>query len=257
MATAHCGDGQHEHQKMVPETDAGHSPHVTRAGTDDIAKPSRRLLSGAFAGPLFVTVFAVEGARRPDYKPLRHPVSALALESRGWVQAANFAAAGTLYLAGATGLLRVRDPVLGTRLGPALLGGVGIGLLGSAAFTTDPVSGYPSGTPDTPTKQTTNMTMHGLFALPIFLGIPAAAFISARRFRRSGNPGWGHYSAAVGASMLATMGFAGAGLNQAPWLVNFAGLFQRIAIVTGFGWLTALSARALRLPPGTSDRSQI
>jgi hypothetical protein len=213
------------------------------------------LCSGAVAGPLFVTVFFVEGARRPDYKPLRHPVSALALGSRGCVQVANFAVAGTLYLAGAAGLIRTRDPLLGTRLGPALLGGVGLGLLGSAAFSTDPVSGYPPGTPDTPTAQTTTMAVHGIAALPIFLGIPAAAFVYARRFHRSDNPTWALYSAATGVSMLATVGLAGAGFNRAPRLVNAAGLLQRAAIVTGFGWLTALSARALRRSPRLSERS--
>ncbi len=208
------------------------------------------LCAGAAAGPLFVTVFVLEGARRPDYKPLRHPVSSLALGPRAWVQRTNFAAAGALYLAGAAGLRRARDPLLGARLGPALFAGVGLGLLGSAAFCTDPVSGYPPGTPDIPTEQTTNMTVHGIAALPIFLGIPAATFAYARRFHRSGNPAWALYSAATGVPMLATMGLAGAGFNQAPRLVNLAGLLQRAAIVTGFGWLTALSARALRRSPG-------
>jgi Protein of unknown function (DUF998) len=90
------------------------------------------------------------------------------------------------------------------------------------------------------------MTMHGIAALPIFLGIPAAAFAYARRFQRSGNSIWALYSAATGVSMLASMGLAGAGFNQAPRLVNFAGLLQRAVIVSGFGWLTALSVRALR-----------
>jgi hypothetical protein len=204
------------------------------------------LCSGAVAGPLFVTVFSVEGARRQDYNSVRHPVSSLALGSRGWVQVANFAVAGTLSLVGAAGLIRTRDPLPGARLGPALFGGVGLGLLGSAAFSTDPVSGYPPGTPDTPTEQTTTMTIHGTAALPIFLGIPAAAFLYARRFHRSDNPTWALYSAATAASMLATAGLPGAGFDQAPRLVNFAGLLQRAAIVTGFGWLTALSTRALR-----------
>ena len=203
------------------------------------------LCGSAIAGPLFVTVFVIEGAHRADYKPMRHPVSSLALGPRGWVQVANFAVCGTLYLAGAAGLSRTRDPLLGTRLGPTLFGGVALGLLGSAAFCTDPVSGYPPGTPDTPTEQTTNMTVHGFAALPISIGIPAAAFAYARRFHRSGNPTWARYSAATGVSMLATMGLAGAGFNQAPRLVNSAGLLQRAAIVTGFGWLTALSGRAL------------
>ena len=221
---------------------------MTRAGTTDPRNPAtiRLLCSSAVAGPLFVSVFVLEGARRLDYKPLRHPVSSLALGSRGWVQVTNFAVAGTLYLAGAAGLIRTVDPLLGTRLGPALFGGVGLGLLGSAAFSTDPVSGYPPGTPDTPIEQTTNMTMHGIAALPIFLGIPAAAFAYAWRFQRSGDSIWALYSAATGVSMLASMGLAGAGFNQAPRLVNFAGLLQRAAIVSGFGWLTALSVRALR-----------
>ena len=33
--------------------------------------------------------------------------------------------------------------------------------------------------------------------------------------------------------------------NQSPRLVNLAGSFQRASIVTGFGWLTALSAQGL------------
>jgi hypothetical protein len=224
---------------------------MMHAGTARPREPAthRLLCCSAAAGPLFVTVFVVEGARRPGYEPLRHPVSSLALGSRGWVQVTNFAVSGGLYLAGAAGLSRTPDPGLGTRFAPALFGAVGLGLLGSATFSTDPVSGYPLGTPDTPTDQTTNMTLHGIAALPIFLVIPAAAFAYARRFHRSDSPIWALYSGATGVSMLATMGLAGAGFNQAPRLVNFAGLLQRAAIVTGFGWLTALSARALRRSP--------
>ncbi len=45
--------------------------------------------------------------------------------------------------------------------------------------------------------------------------------------------------------MLATTALAGAGFSQSPRLVNLAGLFQRASIMTGFGWLTALSAQTL------------
>jgi hypothetical protein len=54
--------------------------------------------------------------------------------------------------------------------------------------------------------------------------------------------------------MLATTVLAGAGFGQAPRLVNLAGLFQRASIVTGFGWLTALSAQALTRGPAASGR---
>jgi hypothetical protein len=209
-------------------------------------KPARRglLRYGAAAGPLFVSVFLVEGARRPDYKPLRHSVSSLSLGPQGWVQVANFATAGLLYVAGAAGLARSPGQAAGGPIAAAALGATGLGLLGSAAFRTDPVNGYPPGTPDTPTETTATGAKHTLAALPIFLGIPAAALACAWRFYRSGRPGWAAYSAATSASMLTTMGLFSAGLSQAPRLVNHAGLFQRAAIVTGFSWLTALSVRA-------------
>ena len=62
------------------------------------------LYCGLAAGPVFVTTFLVEGATRDGYRPSRHPVSSLALGSRGRVQAANFAVTGTLVLAGAARL---------------------------------------------------------------------------------------------------------------------------------------------------------
>jgi hypothetical protein len=46
--------------------------------------------------------------------------------------------------------------------------------------------------------------------------------------------------------MPAAMALAAAGFSQSPRLVRLGGLFQRASIVTGFAWLTALSARALQ-----------
>ena len=70
------------------------------------------LCCGVAAGPVFVAVFLLEGAVRDGYRPLRHPVSSLALGPRGWIQAANFAAVGTLFLAAAAGLARAGDPAV-------------------------------------------------------------------------------------------------------------------------------------------------
>jgi hypothetical protein len=120
------------------------------AATVSGPEPGRRglLRCGAAAGPLFVSVFLIEGARRPDYKPLRHPVSSLSLGPRGWIQVANFATTGMLYIAGATGLARSPGRTACSRIAVAALGSAGLGLLGSAMFHTDPVSGYP---PEHPT----------------------------------------------------------------------------------------------------------
>ena len=68
------------------------------------------LACGAIAGPLFVLVFLLEGATRANYDPLRHPVSSLALGDYGWVQSANFVAAGLLTLAFSVGLRRALRP---------------------------------------------------------------------------------------------------------------------------------------------------
>jgi Protein of unknown function (DUF998) len=212
-----------------------------------VGRPERaRLLvrCGAVAGPLFVSVFVIEGARRPDYDPSRHPVSSLALGPRGWVQVANFAATGMLYLAGAVGLARSPAPTPRSRITAAVLGAAGAGLVGSAVFRTDPVSGYPPGTPPAPDESTATGTLHTVAAVPIFLGIPAAAFVSAWQSCSSGRPGWAAYSAATGAAMLTGIALAGQGFSQAPRFVGHAGLLQRAAIGAGFSWLTAACVQA-------------
>ena len=159
---------------------------------------TRRLLRcGVAAGPVFITVFLLEGAVRDGYQPLRHPVSSLALGSRGWIQAGNFALAGTLFL----------------RTGAA----------------------------------------HTMAAVPVFFGLPAAALACGWRSLRAGQRGFGLYSAATAITMLATMALASAGFGQSPRLAHLGGLFQRAGIITGFGWLSAVSARALRhAPPATA-----
>jgi len=214
------------------------------------------LRSGAAAGPLFVIVFLAEGARRADYQPLRHPVSSLSLGPHGWVQAANFSAAGALCVAGAAGVSRTQDVIMGTRLVPALIGAAGLGLLGSAVFPADPVGGYPPGTPDALPAQSASMTRHGIAAIPIFFGLPAAALACSWRFRRAGHPRWAAYCAGTAASTVVNLALAGAGFGQAPRLANRAGLFQRASIITAFAWITAVSARALRCSEPVLDEDR-
>lgn len=207
---------------------------------------TRRLLRcGAVAGPLFVATFVAAGATRADYDPLRHPVSSLALGPGGWVQSLNFTLAGGLYVAGSVGLARARTAG-SPRTGPVLIAAAAVGLLGAGAFLTDPVSGYPPGTPAAPISYSTSGALHDLLSVPTFLGLPAAALVYARHFRRSSEPGWSAYSAGTGAAMLTLTAAASAAFKQAPALVAYGGLLQRAAVTTGFAWLTALTLRALR-----------
>jgi hypothetical protein len=204
-----------------------------------------------------VAAFLSEGAVREGYSPLRHPVSSLALGSRGWIQTGNFAVAGTLLLAAATGLSRAGDRTVNGRTGPALVGAAGAGLLGAAAFRTDPVSGYPPGTPGALAHPSRTGTIHTLCAVPVFLGLPAAALTCGRRSWRAGQRRFGLYSAGTAVIMLAAAVLAGAGFGQSPRFVRLGGLFQRASIITGFAWLTALSARALRSAQGRHETVRV
>ena len=78
-------------------------------------------------------------------QPLRHPVSSLSIGELGWTQIVNFVISGCLILAFAIGLWLMLRP--SSFWGPLLIGLMGIGLIGSGIFVTDPLNGYP---PDTP-----------------------------------------------------------------------------------------------------------
>jgi hypothetical protein len=209
----------------------------------------RRLLlhCGVWAGPAFTAVFLAEGAAREDYRPLRHPVSSLALGPRGWVQTVNFVVTGAAFLAGAAGLRLAEDRVTGSRTGPALIAAAGAGLVMAAAFPTDPVGGYPPGSPDVPATPSRVGALHSLAAVPVFFGLPAAALRYGWRSWRSGErSGFTACCAATAVTMPVTMALEGAGFSQSTRLAPYGGLFQRASIIAGFGWLTAVSARALK-----------
>ena len=139
-------------------------------------------LVGRYAGLLGVQVkasavtsmqyridFLIEGAMTPDYDPLRHPVSSLALGPFGWTQTLNFIFVGILTLAFAVGLVRLRGAR--HKVGGILVGVWGVGLIGAGAFVTDPVSGYPPGTPPTQVDTTTPGTLHDLFSVAAFFAL--------------------------------------------------------------------------------------
>jgi Protein of unknown function (DUF998) len=212
------------------------------------------LVCGVIAGPLFVLTFLVEGTTRAHYNPLRHPVSSLALGRFGWVQDANFIVAGLLTLAFAVGVLRALRPGQGATWGPLLIGVWALGLIGAGIFVTDPVSGYPPGTPDMLVEYgSVHAALHDYVSLPGFVSLVAACFVFTRRFARMSEPGWAIYSAASGVVFLIAFWFASAAFAQTESLVDFGGLFQRVMIVTGWTWLTLLAVHLLTARPQVHD----
>jgi len=205
---------------------------------------------GVLAGPLFVGAFTAIGAKRAGYDWRAHAVSSLACGREGWLQRANFVLAGVLYSCAARGIARCPRQSTGPRLIPALLGAAGAGLIGSGIFVTDPVGGFPPPAPgENGSSQGTDATaspslegsLHNLCAIPIFAGIPAA---------RRKDYGWACYSAVSSLSMAGNFLLFGAAFGErVPRLLRKGGIFQRMSIAAGFGWLSALSLRCLSSAP--------
>jgi len=207
------------------------------------------LTCGVLAGPLFIVTFLIEGATRADYNPLRHPVSSLALGNLGWIQAVNFLITGLLLIVFAVGLWRTLQPAFWRSF---LVGLVGIGLIGAGLFVTDPVSGYPPGTSLMMAEYSTAGRIHDLFSILTFLGLPLTCLMFGFRFLRARKYGWAVYSAGSGIAMFVFFVLASMGFSQIPGYTDLAGLFQRLSIVSGLGWISLLAFHMLNsLPRGS------
>lgn len=206
---------------------------------------TKLLLCGALAGSLFTLVWLVEGLRRAGYEPMRHPISALSLGESGWIQIANFMVTGLLTIAFAFGVWKAGQGHGGSVWEPILIGIVGIGFLGTGFFVTDPINGYPPGTPSVLLPPTTTGVLHVLFASLIF-SLPIACFVFARRFDEQGERHWAVYSKVTAISFIIVYLIAMAGFLQTPGLVNSAGLYQRISVLIGMTWMTLLPIKLLK-----------
>ena len=215
--------------------------------TSDVALKAL-LVCGAIAGPVFTVAWMVAGATRADYDPLRHPISSLAVGELGWAQTANFTVTGLLTLAFAVGLRRRLPSQGGSTWGPPLIGVIAIGLLGAGMFVTDPMNGYPPGTPDLPLQYSVQGRLHRLFSAFVFLGLPIACFVFARFFARQRVRSWMTYSAVTGIAFVIMFVLTSVAFAQVKGLVNHAGLFQRGTLTIGWAWLTLLAVYLLKAP---------
>jgi uncharacterized membrane protein YbjE (DUF340 family) len=99
-----------------------------------------------------------------------------------------------------------------------------------------------------PAGYTWHGALHDFISLPAFLALAAACFVFGRRFAARGERGWVVYSVVSGLVFAVMFVLASAGFGQAEGLVDLAGLFQRVAVTVGFGWLTLLAVHLLRSP---------
>jgi Protein of unknown function (DUF998) len=221
---------------------------------EDSAQHRALLWCGAIGAPSFVVVFLIQDTvsaiRPPGYNPLRHPVSSLAIGPSGWIQVANFLVTGVLLLAFAVGLCPALRRYNGGIWAPVLVGLVAIGLIGAGLFTADPFSGYPPGTAAVPAgaSRTTHGVLHQAFSALVFFGLPAACCVLGYRFARSGRPWWACYSVGTALAFLTDFVLAGLGFAQNPTFVAIGGLLQRLTLIIGLAWLTALALHLIRRP---------
>jgi hypothetical protein len=108
------------------------------------------LACGAIAGPLFVVVAGLQMLTRDGFDPSRHAISLLSNGELGWVQIANFVAAGLLFLGGAVGMRRVLQPDPGGTWGPRLIGALGVALVWGGVFVANRPTASPRDPPGAP-----------------------------------------------------------------------------------------------------------
>ena len=209
--------------------------------------PIRVLLGCGIVGPvLFVTVFLVEGALRPDYDALRMQVSLLSLGDRGPIQVASFLVSGTLVLVFAVGLRRWLASGRGAVGGPVAVGAIGLGMVLTGLFSVQPSFGYPPGAPEgIGTAISAASYVHVVGAFLFLFGLAAAAAAFALRFREAGHRGWAAWSAAATVVVVLFFGASSGGADGRPLVPAYAGLFQRIAIIAGLAWLGSVAGGIL------------
>jgi hypothetical protein len=204
-------------------------------------KTSLLLLGGPLGCALAILVFLTLGFTRANYSSLKHPVSSLALEHLGWIESVSFMLSGILVFIFSFGLDRTLKEVKGGRWTASFIAAVGMGLIGAGIFKTDPVYGYPTHEPMLLEQTTLSGKLHELLSIFVFIGLPVAAFRFTRQFMEEGEAGWATYSLVSGIAVLVFLLLAEFGFQQAPYLVDFAGLFQRLSIIAGCTWLTLLA----------------
>jgi hypothetical membrane protein len=181
------------------------------------------LACGVIAGPLFVAVFLAAGATRPGYNPVTMAVSRLALGELGWLQTLNFLICGSLLIAFGVGLWRTAvDHQIRSKLGPSLIGLVGIGLIAAGVF--------PIGD-----------RLHVLASMVVLVGMPVTCFAFATSLRRHGSRGWVVYSLATGILLAAGVVALIPALDGRGPVANVGGLVQRAFAGVWFAWVTLLA----------------
>jgi hypothetical membrane protein len=180
------------------------------------------LWCGVVGSVLFIVIFLINDAVKPDYDPVRDAVSEAAIGSGGWLTNANFIVSGLLIAASSVAIAQVVGRWTGI-----LVGVVGAGLAVAGVFVSDPV----------PTDQATwHGMIHNVAGTASSAALVIACFTAGRW--RPTTSAWRWYCIAVGISVPLIFVLA-LGASET------AGVWQRLTNILGWTWLTVLAVRAL------------
>lgn len=221
---------------MSPQRVSGRGVPVVNASAARLT--GALLVCGVVAGPLFVTVIAVQVWTREGFDPSRHPLSALSLGDRGWIQIADFVIAGLLSVTFAVGLRRRWHPGPAGTAGPLLVGIYGASLVVAGVFVGDPGLGFPPGTGPGIPELSWHAAVHAAAPPVAFGSIIGFCFLAARRYRLSGRPGPAGCSAVTGIAGPALLVWPGAG----------GAVRTAVAVLIISGWLTAVAIDVIGEP---------
>ena len=208
------------------------------------ASVTRSLLGcGVLAGPFYLALGVGQGLVRDGFSFARHPLSALANGPGGWVQTANFVVSALLVLAAFAGMARV-DAERSRGMRGALVV-YALGMIAAAFFPTDPIDGFPPGTPlGVPTTMSTSGVVHLIAGAVTFIAMAVACWAGARTMSKRGERGLSRFSLLAG--FVVFLGFFG-GAAFSSSVGGVAGIW--LAVVTGWTWLAVVSRYYYRLSP--------
>ncbi|MGN9843092.1 DUF998 domain-containing protein [Nonomuraea sp. H19] len=211
---------------------------TTVATTTGTSVSTRTLLTAAVATtPVWALVSLAQVFTRDGFDLTRHPLSALATGSLGWIQIANFLVVGALMIAGSFGLRRVLSGKPGGTWAPRLLMVNGIGMLAAGVFVMDPADGFPVGTPaGMPAAMSWHSILHMASGSVSFIALAAAGFVLGRHFSRAGARGLAIASRFAGVAVIVGNGWAMTGGRAGS-------LTLAVGVTTAMAWISLVAAR--------------
>lgn len=199
--------------------------------------------AGILAPVLFVGLFTLEGALRPDYTPQSMFISALSLGPRGWIQIANFMVLGVLLFLFALGLAQTFPYGKAARWGITAFYGLAALFFISGPFVMD-----PAGTPQD--QLSMQGLIHGLAGGIVFLLMPATLFLFWRHFSATKNwpllRGWTLALGVIEAAGVIVFTAASKIPAEHNPLSGFLGTLQRLALIPFMAWVVIFGISLLQ-----------